>query len=91
MRHIIRDTITTLRCLIARALNAVAPAVEDIAKQLALSSSALRRYRLGNRTPPAKLVRSLARLLRARAEELERLAAQLDQAATNQEDAHGKD
>ncbi len=82
---------TTLRRLIARGLEAVTPTVEDIAKQLALSSSALRRYRLGNRTPPAKLVRSLARLLRARATQLERLAARLDQAATKQEDAHGKE
>ncbi len=82
---------TTLRRLIARGLEAVTPTVEEIAKQLALSSSALRRYRLGNRTPPAKLVRSLARLLRARAEQLKRLAAQLDHAATNQEDAHGKE
>ena len=90
-RHILCDAMTTLRRLIARALETATPTVEDIAAKLAMSSSALRRYRLGNRTPPPALVRRLVRLLHDQAQRLERLGAQLDHAVTKEEDAHGKE
>ena len=77
---------TALRRLIAKALGAAAPTVEDCARELGLSSSALRRYRLGNRTPTAALVHQLAALLRRRAAAMVRLAAQLEATTTDKED-----
>jgi hypothetical protein len=69
---------TALRRLIAKALKVGTPTIEGYARDLGLSTSALRRYRLGNRTPPAALASRLARLLRQRAAVMVRHAAELD-------------
>jgi transcriptional regulator with XRE-family HTH domain len=76
---------TALRHLIGKALEKATPSVEEVAAELRLSSSALRRYRLGNRTPPAALVRHLAGLLRRRAAVMVRLATELE-ATVSKED-----
>ena len=69
----------TLRRLLVRAIDILSPSVEEVAERLGLSSSALRRYRDGSREVPPRLARKLARLMRRRAEQLERLAARLDE------------
>jgi len=64
--------------LVAEAVEAAALPVEDLATRTGLSSSALRRYRLGDRTPSPDVLRSLARELRVQVKRLERLARNLE-------------
>jgi transcriptional regulator with XRE-family HTH domain len=64
--------------LVADAVEAAALPVEDLAAQTGLSSSALRRYRLGDRTPTADVLRRLAKALSAQGKRLERLAHALE-------------
>ncbi len=64
--------------LIGKALAQATPSVEDCARELGLSSSALRRYRLGNRAPPRKVLQRLVALLRRRAAVMVSLAAELE-------------
>jgi transcriptional regulator with XRE-family HTH domain len=64
--------------LVADALKAAALAVEELAVRAGLSSSALRRYRLGNRTPSPDVLRRLAKELRLQGKRLERLAHELE-------------
>lgn len=52
--------------------------LSELAGELGISSSALRRYRLQNRIPTADLARRIARALRHRAQRLNTLADQLD-------------
>ena len=68
--------------VVAEALEAAALAVEDLAARTGLSSSALRRYRLGDRTPSPDVMRRLARELRLQGKRLERLAHTLEAEAT---------
>ena len=84
--HILRDMGKRLRVLLARALEALTPTVEDVADELRVSSSALRRYRLGDRTVPADLLRRLGRLMRRRVRRLEDLAARIEDAARERGD-----
>lgn len=60
--------------LVRDALAIAAVAVEEFAARAGLSSSALRRYRLGDRTPSVAVLRRLAEELRSQAKRLERLA-----------------
>ena len=64
--------------LVAEALEAAALAVEELAVRAGLSSSALRRYRLGDRTPSPDVLRRLAKELRRQGKRLERLAHTLE-------------
>jgi len=64
--------------LVADALNAAALAVEELAVRAGLSSSALRRYRLGNRKPSPGVLRRIAKELRRQGRRLERLAHTLE-------------
>ncbi len=64
--------------LVGEALDAAALAVEELAKRVGISSSALRYYRLGDRTPSPGVLRRLARELRGQAKRLERLARALE-------------
>lgn len=73
--------------LVGDALATAALAVEELAAKAGLSSSALRRYRLGDRTPSPDVLRRLARELRSQAKRLERLAQNLETEA----DKGGKD
>jgi len=66
------------RRLIAEVLEAAAPSLEDWAAEARLSSSALRRYRLGNRVPSGVVISGLAGQLRRQARRLERLAGILE-------------
>ncbi len=75
---------TSLRRLIIRALDTATPSVEVIAERLGLSTSALRRYRLGNREPSPDTVRRLASELRRQARELEVMADRLEQTIHNE-------
>ena len=68
------------RRLVRTALRAASPSVEDLARVLRLSSSALRKYRQGTRSVPASLLGSLARALRAQAARLTALADRLERA-----------
>lgn len=64
--------------LVADSLEAATLAVEDLANRAGLSSSALRRYRLGNRRPSPDVLRLLAKELRLQSKRLERLAHTLE-------------
>jgi transcriptional regulator with XRE-family HTH domain len=78
------------RQLFVDALRIATPTVEMIAARLGLSTSALRRYRLGDRTPSPGVLRGFAKVLKAQARALEKFAHQLDEEATNQEDQNAK-
>lgn len=67
--------------LVADALEAATLAVEELAARARLSSSALRRYRLGDRTPSPDVLRRLATELRRQVKRLERLAHNLESEA----------
>ena len=64
--------------LVADAVNAAALPVEELARKARLSSSALRRYRLGDRTPSPDVLSRLAKELRRQGKRLERLAHTLE-------------
>jgi transcriptional regulator with XRE-family HTH domain len=64
--------------LVADALEAATLAVEELAARAGLSSSALRRYRLGDRTPSSDVLRRLAGEMRRQAKRLERVAHNLE-------------
>lgn len=64
--------------LVADAVEAAALPVEELAVRAGLSSSALRRYRLGDRTPSPDVLRRLAEELRSQAKRLEGLAHTLE-------------
>ena len=78
------------QCLFVDALRTAAPTVEMIAARLGLSTSALRRYRLGDRTPSPGVLRGFAKVLLAQARALEKFAHQLDEEATHEEDQNAK-
>jgi transcriptional regulator with XRE-family HTH domain len=69
--------------LLREALEVSTLSLSDLAAELKISSSAIRRYRLGNRSPSAALARRIARALHTRARRLERLAHQLEVLTTN--------
>lgn len=69
---------TALRHLVADALRAATPTMEDLAQTLDLSTAALRSYRLGTRTPAPAFRRKFAKLLRNQAERLMRVATRLE-------------
>ena len=73
--------------MVTEAIEAAALAVEELAVRAGLSSSALRRYRLGDRTPSPDVLRRLAEELRSQAKRLERVAQNLQTEA----DKGGKD
>ena len=77
-RHIFRDTMKRANRLVADAVEAAALPVEELAVRSGLSSSALRRYRLGDRTPSPDVLRRLARELQVQGTRLERLAQNLE-------------
>ncbi len=64
--------------LVADALKVAALAVEELAARAGLSSSALRRYRLGDRSPSSAVLRRLAGEMRRQARQLQRLAHSLE-------------
>ncbi len=64
--------------LVADALKVAALAVEELAARAGLSSSALRRYRLGDRSPSSGVLRRLAGEMRRQARQLQRLAHSLE-------------
>ena len=64
--------------VLGEALEVSTLSLSDLAGELEISSSALRRYRLRNRIPTADLARRIARALRHRAQRLNTLANQLD-------------
>ncbi|MGH7628448.1 MAG: helix-turn-helix domain-containing protein [Gemmatimonadales bacterium] len=76
---------TSLRRLVADALRAATPTVEMVAEALGLSTSALRRYRLGDRTPSPDVLRALGAECRRQARVLDRYAHQLEEAASQEE------
>ena len=72
---------TALQSMVRRALRTATPTVEELAARLQLSTSALRRYRLGNRTPSSTVLRDLAGVLRDQAAVMVRLAGELEASA----------
>ncbi len=68
------------RRLVSEAIRAATLSVEQLARALRLSSSALRKYRHGARGVPPALLTTLARVLRQHARRLGRLADQLERA-----------
>lgn len=85
-RHILCDTMTAPRELVRRALRVATPSMEDLAARLRLSTSALRRYRLGSRTPGSTVLRRLAAVLRERAAVMVRIARELEASAKEEAD-----
>jgi transcriptional regulator with XRE-family HTH domain len=73
-----RDAMRSLRLLFTRALRLASPSVEQLAASLGVSTSAVRRWRLGNRNVSGEVAGKLAKLLRRQARDLERVAAELD-------------
>jgi len=67
--------------MLANVLDAVAPTLRDVAREAGISYEAIRSYRKGLRTPPAPVVRRLAKVLRARGGKLQQLADQLERQA----------
>lgn len=63
---------------ISLALTAAAPGLAYLARRVGLSSSALRRYRLGDRKPSSDVMSKVAAVLRAQANDLLRLAKELE-------------
>jgi len=57
---------------------AAAPGLKQLARPLGLSYAALRRYRLGNRTPSPDVLGRLAKELRRQSKRLERIASNLE-------------
>lgn len=76
--HILRDTMAALNRLVIDAIRAASPSVESLAERLGLSTSALRRYRLGNREPSSETVQRLATELRRQSADLVELAERLE-------------
>jgi transcriptional regulator with XRE-family HTH domain len=68
--------------LLREALEVSTLSLSDLAAELRISSSALRRYRLGNRSPSAASARRIARALHTRARRLEMLARRLEVLST---------
>ncbi len=68
------------RRLVRTALRAASPSLEDLARAVRVSSSALRKYRQGTRSVPRVLCAALARALRAQAARLTALAKRLERA-----------
>ena len=62
--------------------------MEDYARALGKSSSALRRYRLGNRTATPEFCREFAQLLRSRARAMLAVADTLDLHEERKEKRH---
>jgi ribosome-binding protein aMBF1 (putative translation factor) len=72
------------RRLVRQAIREVTLSVETLAARLRLSSSALRKYRQGQRGVPPVLLAALARALRAQARRLVQLASALERAGGKQ-------
>lgn len=68
------------RRLVRQAIREVTLSVETLAARLRLSSSALRKYRQGERGVPPALLTALARALRTHARQLVPLADKLERA-----------
>ena len=64
--------------MVSKALEAVTPTLRDVAQWIGQSYSSARAYRQGDRTPPPKVIRKLARALRIHAAKLVQLAERLD-------------
>lgn len=62
-----------------RALDLLCSTLPEVAEQSGISLDTLRSYRLRRRTPSPETLEALAKLMRKRASELERFAAQLTQ------------
>lgn len=78
-------THTALRQLVVNALDAATPTLRDVAVHAGLTYHAVRRYRLGDRTPEVQVLQRLARALRDQARQLDRAAAQLFRVANTPE------
>ncbi len=81
----VTDSVTPMKRrnrLVADALVAAAVAMEDLARRAGMSSSALRRYRLGDRTPSSRVLQRLGGTLREQAEQLQNVADQLEEEAS---------
>ena len=68
------------RRLVREAIRAATLSVEQLARALRLSTSALRKYRQGERGVPPPLLTALAQTLRRHARRLMRLAERLERA-----------
>jgi transposase-like protein len=69
---------TSLRAAVAKAVQLFSPSLEDLAGELGVSTSALRRWRDGSRQVPSELSSALAATLRSHAWKLEQQAQVLD-------------
>ncbi len=69
-----------MRRMVPQLLDAVTPALVEIAGEMGFGYHAIRKYRDGLRTPPPKVCRALISAARRRARQLERLADALETA-----------
>ena len=77
MSHI-QDTMKRANRLVAGTLKAAAVTIEELARRTGLSTSALRKYRVGWRTPSPNVLGRLSREIRRQSKRLERLARDLE-------------
>ena len=70
--------------MFARALELTTPTLKQLAKELGVKHDILRRYRIADRQPTPDLARRLAKVMRKRAQKLEREAARLENAADDE-------
>ena len=70
--------------LVAQALKAAAFSAKGLARRLKISSTSLRKYGYGTRTPNPSVLRQLARILAQHARYMQRLSRALDKVARKQ-------
>ena len=70
-----------LRPVLVIALKTATPSLRQIARRAGLSYSAVRMYVRGHRTPAPTIVRRIAKVLRARAAKVAKLAEELEAAS----------
>jgi predicted transcriptional regulator len=78
---------TSIQSRFAAALKSLTPTMEDVGRWLGMSTSALRRYRLGNRGISPAVVSGLVKLLRKQARTLDRIASDLESTHKGGKDA----
>lgn len=69
-----------IRELASEGVRALSARLQYLADELGLSTAALRRYRLKDRTPDQVTLKRLVVLLRSRAQHMDRIAGQLEAA-----------
>lgn len=71
--------------MLAKVLAAARPTLGDLARETGVTTRAMQSYAKGKRAAPPKVMRKLAAVLRSHGGEMQRLAADLERLAGEQE------